>query len=194
MTFLNESERYNNNSGYGENEQMEREAIMHFFPMAKIEKVTDRGLQYKGVDYIVHLGIRKVYIDTKVHHYDSNYFVYECFDTRLNYKNYGWTNPNTEHLTNYIVYIVPAMKKAFLYSYYSIMEFQKDDAFKYADFTETKHPNGITYNKIFETSFIPHKECNIIVPDNIIIKKSFIKANSTNSLDVALKIFSKNNC
>jgi hypothetical protein len=45
---------------------------------------------------------------------------------------------------------------------------------------------------VFKTDFIPHQECDIVVPEDVEIKKSFIKANSTDSLDVALKIFSKN--
>lgn len=177
----------------GENEQMEREAIMHFFPMGEVEKVTDRELQYKGVDYIVHFGSRKCYIDCKVHHYNSNYFVYECFDTRPSYKNYGWTNPDIEHLTNYIIYIVPAFKKAYMYSYHDIMEFQKDSAFEVADYTEVKHPNGSTFTKVFKTDFINYKECDIVVPSDILIKKNTIAPNSTDPFAVALKL-TKNVC
>lgn len=182
-----EEERYTDQS-VGENEYMEREAIMHFFPMGNIEKVTDKELQYKGVDYIVSFGTRKAYIDCKVHHYNSDYFVYECFDTRPSYKNYGWTNTDVEHLTTYIIYIVPALKKAYLYSYHNIIEFQKDSAFEVADYTEVKHTNGSTFVKVFKSDFIERKECIITVPQEVVIKKNVIKPNSVDPLTVALKI------
>lgn len=185
---MEELKRYTDQT-VGENEMMERYAIAKFFPDADIIKVDDKELQYQGVDYIVSKNGRKCYIDTKVHHFDSNYFVYECYDTRPNYANYGWTNPNIKHLTTYIIYIVPAYRKAYLYNYKELMDFQQDDAFKYADYTETKHPNGFTINKIFKTDFINNKETDIIVPDNILIKKNHIPANSTNAWDVALKKF-----
>ena len=155
---MNEYDRYSSNSGCGENTEWEMRALNKCYPTAtRIEKINDIDLQRKGVDYRVYFGNRHINVDCKVHHFASEIFVYECYDTRPNYKNYGWTNTETKHLTDQLVWIIPFKNECFVYNFKDILNYRTTREFELHEYApDTKHSNGVTRNKYFWPGFIPY--------------------------------------
>ena len=177
---LSEGERYNNNSGYGENTPWEMRALWKCFPEAqKIEKIDDIELQRQGVDYKVYFsGNRFICVDCKMHLYASEVFVYECGDTRPVYKDYGWTNKNCHHLTDQLVWIIPAGNECFRYNFKDLINYQETEEFKNHKYApDTKHYNGVTKNKYYRPDFIPFVKVENLFADNEVKPVVHIKKN-----------------
>lgn len=158
----------------GENTEWEIKAIKKFFPSSIIEKITDKDRQYQGADYKVTIGKRHLYIDCKIHHFDSSLFVYECYDTRPAYSSYGWTNRNNKHITNFILWIEPFYNTAYLYDFNKLLAFQDNICFKVHNILKTHHENGDTVNKLYRHGFISCEETKVFdwneKKPNVIIK------------------------
>lgn len=177
---VNENERYDNRSGYGENTEWEIRALQRCYPEAvRIEKIEDIDLQRLGVDYRVYFrGNRSINIDCKMHLYGSEVFVYECGDTRPVYKDYGWTNKNSHHLTDELVWIIPAGNECYRYSFKDVIRYQETDEFKSHRYApDTIHYNGVTKNKYYRPDFIPAAKITGLFSDNELKPAVHIKRN-----------------
>lgn len=157
---------YSKDSGFGENPKLEQDIIRNFFGdrIVSLEQITDKERQVKGIDYIVKYKnwkgeIEEKKIDTKIHHYDSEIFVFEFDDDRPNYQNRTWGSAEKE--TDLLFWIIPGCNKYAVYSEDSLKEFRNSTNwcwYNNEEFMNVKHFNygkyiGKTYNKWLPINF-----------------------------------------
>lgn len=116
--YCQHSERYDKNSGEGEQPALEMQ-ILTEMGFTDIEPVEDKERQVQGIDYVVH----GKNIDVKFDKYNDDAFCYEVEDRA----GYSWTKG---HKTDYILYVKHGAGKAYLISYPVLEKLRQKTVFK----------------------------------------------------------------
>jgi len=148
-------ERYNKDSGHGENTVLERFILSQIFQTVS-EPINNRSLQIQGCDYICRYWNGKDYvIDAKEDYADSKGdFLFEIQDRF----GYSWTQ-SKNHIIDYILWIKNSEGKAYIIWYNDLVKFSKTETFR----KRKAYPTGekaiskffrlgteIPYRKVFE--------------------------------------------